>query len=234
MGRTGFRVRRPRGRTEQLAAGAVVAAVGWALTRAVVVAGQAVVRWWPALAVVAAVFAGWGLWRAVQAGRRRREQARRLARLRLTLAELDVLGDREFEYALRDLLIRDGWTARQVGRAGDQSADVIAEHTRYGRLVVQAKHTRVGGRVGSSVMYQLKGTAGPAHGAHAAVVVTNGHVTRDAKEWGRRHRIGWVDRDRLARWAQDGIPLDQLLRLPPSLRRRAGLRTATAVGEGHR
>ncbi|GHE99177.1 hypothetical protein GCM10014715_64240 [Streptomyces spiralis] len=57
------------------------------------------------------------------------------ARLRITLDEFDAVDDRQFEYALRDLLIRDGFDARQVGRAGDQGAGVIAEHSRLGRLV---------------------------------------------------------------------------------------------------
>ncbi|MEU6423301.1 restriction endonuclease [Streptomyces spiralis] len=136
------------------------------------------------------------------------------ARLRITLDECDAMDDRQFEYALRDLLIRDGFDARQVGRAGDQGAGVIAEHSRLGRLVVQAEQTTVAVRVGSHVMYQVQGTAGPLHRADIAVVVTNGYLTRDAKTWGERHRIHWVDRDRLGQWAHDGVPLHHLLRLP--------------------
>ncbi|MER7666371.1 restriction endonuclease [Streptomyces sp. NPDC096193] len=72
-----------------------------------------------------------------------------LADLRITLAEIDALDDQEFEIALRDLLIRDGWAARRVGREGDQAADVIGQNAQLGRIVVQAKHTKVGGKVGS-------------------------------------------------------------------------------------
>lgn len=99
--------------------------------------------------------------RVVTNRRENAARARRLSVLRYSLAQLDAMDDRQFEFALRDLLIRDGWSARQVGQQGDQAADVIADHPVYGRLVVQAKHTKVGAKVGSQVMYQVYGTAGP-------------------------------------------------------------------------
>jgi restriction system protein len=117
-------------------------------------------------------------------------------------------------------MIRDGCTARRVGQQGDQAADVIAQHPCQGRIVLQAKHTTVGGKVGSHVMYQVKGTAGPVHGADIGVVVTNGSLTRDAKAWGDKHRLYWVDRERLRQWAEHGTPLNDLLRLPAAARRR--------------
>ncbi|CCA59357.1 MULTISPECIES: restriction endonuclease [Streptomyces] len=168
---------------------------------------------WPLLALaglaVAAVLAGL----RVRDRLRRRADGERLARLRITLPELDTMGDQDFEYALRDLLVRDGWTARKVGGGGYQVADVIGVRPSLGRIVVQAKHTRVGGKVDSSVMYQVKGTAGPAHGADHAVVVTNGAFTRDAMAWGDRHGVRGVDRDRLHRWAHEGKTLHELLGL---------------------
>ncbi|MGW1249392.1 restriction endonuclease [Streptomyces sp. NPDC002535] len=142
---------------------------------------------------------------------RHRADSARLAHLRFTLTELDAMGDQDFEYALRDLLVRDGWSAKKVGQGGDQAADVIGVRLPLGRIVVQAKHTRVGGKVGSSVMYQVKGTAGPVHGADHAVVVTNGTFTRDAMAWGDRHSVRWVDRDRLNLWAHEGKALHELL-----------------------
>ncbi|MFF4692992.1 restriction endonuclease [Streptomyces sp. NPDC001307] len=124
----------------------------------------------------------------------------------------------------REAAVRAGFHARRVGGAGDQEADVIAEQPRLGRLVVQARHTAVAARVGSHVMYQVKGSAGPVHRADIAVVVTSGRINRDAKTWGRRHHIHWVDRDRLGQWAHDGIPLHQLLRLPDRRRHRKSTR----------
>ncbi|MGI5372701.1 restriction endonuclease [Streptomyces sp. CA-251387] len=230
--RPGLRLRAPRGRSEQLAAAAVAAAAGWGLLQAVTALGQLAARLWPVLAVLAAAGAGYGLWRIRRAGRIRRVRAQMLARLHITLDQFDAMNDRQFEQALRDVLVRDGWRARQVGRAGDQGADVIADHPALGRLVVQAKHTTTAAKVGSPVLYQLKGTAGPVHGAHLAVVITNGHLTRDAKSWGERHQIHWVDRDRLRQWAEHGTPLHELLRLTartgrrsPRARARAGQRS---------
>ncbi|MFD4953448.1 restriction endonuclease [Streptomyces sp. NPDC058451] len=222
MRRSRLKLRAPRGRGEQLAAVVVMAAAGWMLLRTAAVLGHAAACAWPLTAALAAAALGYGVWRIVRAAAARRAKTVMLARLRITLEECDAMDDRQFEYALRDLLIRDGFHARQVGRAGDQGADVIAEHRRLGRLVVQAKHTKVAARVGSHVMYQVNGTAGPVHHADIAVVVTNGHITRDAKTWGQRHHIHWVDRDRLGQWAQDGIPLHQLLRLPARRGRRKG------------
>ncbi len=214
-----LRPRSPRGRGERLAAGVVTAAVLVAAVQLSTAAFHSLVRGWPVLAAVALAC---GVWRARRAARAQRVRTAMLARLRIRLADLDAMGDKAFEFALRDLLIRDGWTARVVGRKGDQAADVIGEHERRGRIVLQAKHTRVGGKVGSPVMYQVKGTAGPVHGAHTAVVVTNAGFTRDAKAWGERHQVHWTDRDRLREWAELGTPLHHLLRLPERPRRRTG------------
>ncbi|KUM67123.1 restriction endonuclease [Streptomyces curacoi] len=226
MGGIRVRLRRPRGRREQAAAVLVAVAVTTALVKAVSAAWEAAVRGWP-VAVVLAVTALSGLaWRQLQGMRRRRARAELLAILQIPLERIDALGDAEFEDALRDLLIRDGWSARRVGQKGDQAADVIGRHAQRGRIVLQAKHTTVGGKVDSKVMYQVKGTAGPVHKADVAVVVTNGGFTRDAKAWGERHQIHWVDRERLRQWAEDGAPLHELLRLPVRRPRRAAVRRA--------
>ncbi|WP_324790440.1 restriction endonuclease [Streptomyces sp. H51] len=212
--RAGWRVRRPRGPVEVASAAVVALAALSMAARAVTVVVGALADAWPALLTLAALAVVAAVWRArrVAAGRRR-DEARRAA-LRITLAEFDAMDDRRFEHALRDLLVRDGWTARRVGGGGDQAADVIGDRAVLGRIVVQAKHTRVGGKVGSSVMYAVKGTAGPAHRADHAVVVTNGLLTRDAMTWGDRHTVCWVDREKLRRWAEDGTALHELLKLP--------------------
>lgn len=210
-------LRMPRTPAERVAAGVIVLVVAswvadglqWLTSDGLPVLVAA------AVLVAAGLGARWWLRRVEQAARRER-----LAMLRLSLDQLDAMGDRQFEFALRDLMIRDGIRARQVGRQGDQAADVIGEDPRRGRIVVQAKHTRVGGKVGSQVMYQVKGTAGPVHRADISVVVTNGSFTRDAKTWGDRHQVHWVDRDRLRIWAEHGIALHDLLRLPARPARR--------------
>nr|WSZ20526.1 restriction endonuclease [Streptomyces canus] len=219
MGRKRVRLRRPRGAAEFLSAAVVaLAALVLAVRMAAAVVG-ALKDGWPFLLILVLLAGAVGAWRIARTVRGRRRDAVRLAALRITLAEFDAMDDRQFEYALRDLLVRDGWSARRVGGSGDQAADVISDHTQRGRIVVQAKHTRVGGKVGSSVMYAVKGTAGPAHRADHAVVVTNGAFTRDAMAWGERHSVHWVDRDRLRRWAQDGTALHELLGLSARARR---------------
>lgn len=219
-------LRRPRGATEHLAAGVTALAAATLFAQAAVAGGRAAARQWPILAALAvAGLTGAAVW-WVRRSSADRARTARLADLRLTLSGIDALDDRGFEFALRDLLVRDGWTARQVGRQGDQAADVIGLHPALGRIVLQAKHTTVGAKVGSPVMYQVKGTAGPVHGADIAVVVTNGAFTRDAKAWGDRHQVRWVDRDRLRVWAEHGVALHELLRLPAPRPRRHAHRPA--------
>ncbi|WP_437112680.1 restriction endonuclease [Streptomyces hydrogenans] len=220
MARRRLAIRRPRGPVEYGAAALVFAAAASLVVRLLVWMGEALMRWWPAVVILALLGLVAGAVRVVSSRREDAARARRLSVLRFSLAELDAMDDRQFEFALRDLLIRDGWSARQVGQQGDQAADVIADHPLYGRLVVQAKHTKVGAKVGSQVMYQVNGTAGPVHRANAAAVVTNGGFTRDARQWGERHAVGWVDRERLCSWAERGVPLHQLLQLPTLARRR--------------
>jgi restriction system protein len=224
MARRRLRLRTPHGRGEQAAAAVVACAAAWLLAQLAAAAWHAALRDWPWLAALTAAAAVIGAWRVLHRVRGRRMRVRALARLRLTLAEIDAMDDQAFERALRDLLIRDGWMARRVGQRGDQAADVIGQDRQRGRIVLQAKHTKVAGKVGSAVMYQVKGTAGPVHGAQIAVVITNGSFTRDARAWGERHHVYWVDRDRLRRWAQHGTSLQDLLRLPHRPARRAAMR----------
>jgi restriction system protein len=221
MARRRLRLRRPRGTGDHVAAALVALAAATLVVQMALAAFQTMLHAWPLWVGLAAGGVGCLLWRRLRSVQTKRSRAALLAVLRITLDEIDAMSDQDFEFALRDLLIRDGWSARQVGRQGDQAADVIGHHRQYGRIVLQAKHTKVGGKVGSSVMYQVKGTAGPVHSADGAVVVTNGFFTRDAKAWGERHQVHWVDRDRLRTWADHGTPLHDLLRLPQLPARRA-------------
>ncbi|MFE7559344.1 restriction endonuclease [Kitasatospora sp. NPDC057500] len=201
------RFRRPRGPVERLAAGLVAAAA------AVAVLGvtQALLKSWVFLAAVALLtLAG-----AVRGPLPERTRAGRPASgLRLSLAEVDAMGDQDFGCALRDLLVRDGWTADRAGRQGGRAADVTGHHPRHGRIVLQAERTTVGAEVDVQVMHRAKGTAGPVHGADIAVVVTNGGLTRDAMAWGDQYGVHWIDRARLESWAAAGRPLHHLLPLP--------------------
>ncbi|MER6023610.1 restriction endonuclease, partial [Streptomyces anulatus] len=152
-----------------LAAAAVWAAVSWLVT-----------NWW-ALIVLAAVAvvgtAGWAHRRQQQrAWDRTRQQA-----LRFGLPELDALHHRDFEYAIRDLMLRDGCTdARQIGGAGDNGADVLATDPLGRTWVIQAKHRKAGDRgsaVGTPDLQRVNGTARQLYGADVVLVVTNGRFS---------------------------------------------------------
>lgn len=212
----------PASTGERVAAGVIAAAALLWLMQALAGAGRWLLASWPALITLLAVAAAGAAGSYRRRSAARRERVERLAQLRLALNDIDVMDDQAFEFALRDLMVRDGCpSARRVGQAGDQCADVIASHPRYGRVVIQAKHTTVSAKVGSHLMYQVNGTARPVHRADVAIVVTNSSLTRDAKVWGDRHGICWIDRERLQRWADHGETFGDLLHLQPAGPRRS-------------
>ncbi|MET9402420.1 restriction endonuclease [Kitasatospora sp. NPDC002965] len=200
-----------------VAVSAVTAAVRWLAT-----------HWWvpvALLAVAGAVAAAVGRVRAVAA----RERRRRLAGLRMALSGpggIDHMSPDGFEYAVRDLLARDGCRAEKVGRSNDQGVDVLADDPMGRRWAVQCKHKQdpVGGKpVGVGVLYALAGTFQRVHAAQVAVVVTNGRFSRDSVRWGAEQGVLLVDRAALARWASEGRPLwDVLPRVPAPRNGRLG------------
>ncbi|MFJ4436939.1 restriction endonuclease [Streptomyces sp. NPDC088923] len=159
--------------------------------------------------------------------RRRAERVRwervRQRALRLELGTLDALGHREFEYAVRDLLLRDGCAdARQVGGANDRGADVLATDP-YGRKwLVQCKHRRdgaAGSAVGTPDLQRVNGTARQLHGADVVLVVTNGRFSGKCPELARDLHMHLVGRELLGTWASGARPLWELLPRVPAPRR---------------
>ncbi|MFD4224700.1 restriction endonuclease [Streptomyces griseus] len=132
--------------------------------------------------------------------------------------QMDRLHHRDFEYAVRDLMIRDGCRdAIQVGGAGDNGADVKATDPYGRRWVIQCKHRRAGlagSAVGTPDLHVLNGTGRPVHHGDVIVLVTNGRFTQPAKEFAQTQRLHLVDRATLAAWAQ-GQPLWNLLHAVP-------------------
>ncbi|WP_234431002.1 MULTISPECIES: restriction endonuclease [unclassified Streptomyces] len=177
-------------------------------------------HWWiPAgcALVAAAVGAAW--WR-VRAERRRWE-AVRAAGLRMSLDELDALHHTRFEYAVRDLMYRDGCAdAVRTGGRGDNGADVKATDPHGRHWVIQCKHRAAGwdgAAIGTPDLHVLNGTARQVHGADVVVLVTNGRFSRNAAPFARSQRIHLVDRHLLARWAAGPQPLWTLLdHVPPA------------------
>ncbi|MEV5239627.1 restriction endonuclease [Streptomyces cinnamoneus] len=205
-----------------MAAAIVLGVLGLALRRLARFLQELGPYLWPVIFVTSGCAAAVYCSRLARRRAARRERARRLERLRMPLYEVDALSPGQFELAIRDLMARDGISARHVGRRGDQAADVIGRDTDGRVIVAQCKHTMFGGRVGSHVMYEVNGTATPVHGADVAVVVTNGGFTRDARSWGDRNGVHWIDRERLRAWAEEGRSLHQVLGLATPASGRTG------------
>ncbi|MBT2430400.1 restriction endonuclease [Streptomyces sp. ISL-112] len=162
-------------------------------------------------AAAAAGGAVWGHRRQQQlTGDRVRQQA-----LRYGLPQLDALHHRDFEYAIRDLMLRDGCTdARQIGGAGDNGADVLATDPLGRTWVIQAKHRNDGDRgptIGTPDLQLVNGTA-----RHTVLVVTNGRFTTHCPPLAQQLHMHLADRRTLSTWASGGRPLWELLpKIPP-------------------
>ncbi|MEU7581980.1 restriction endonuclease [Streptomyces sp. NPDC041068] len=211
-------LRRSRKQDEQVAL-LVAAVVAIGLVAAVV--QWLLVHWWVLALAALVATGGGGLW--FRQVRQRAEWARvRAQALRLGIAEIDALDHRAFEFAIRDLMRRDGCQAEQLGGAGDNACDVRAVDPAGRVWAIQCKHRRDGDRgsaVGVGVLQQVNGTARQIHGADIAVVLTNGRFSSKAIPWGREHRIHLVDRRMLGEWAAGSRPLWDLLdRIPPPRR----------------
>ncbi|MER7568350.1 restriction endonuclease [Streptomyces sp. NPDC097941] len=176
-------------------------------------------HWWLLMiAAVLAVLGGIGWWQ--QRAQRTQWERLQAQALRYGLVQLDGLSHQQFEYAVRDLMRRDGCTdAVQVGGQGDLGADVKATDPQGRRWVLQCKHRRHGERgaaVGTPELQVLNGTGRPVHRADVVVMVTNGRITQPGRVFARQQRLHLVDRQLLASWAAGSRPLWELLpALPP-------------------
>ncbi|MGW0317867.1 restriction endonuclease [Streptomyces flavidovirens] len=161
----------------------------------------------------------------------RREAARRerirVRGLRYLVEHLDGLHYTQFEYAVRDLMRRDGCEdAEQVGGGGDNGADVKATDPFGRRWVIQCKHRRAGwagSAVGTPDLQRLNGTGRQMHDGDVVVMLTNGRFSAPALDFARSQRLHLVDRHLLARWAVGSTPLWELLRAVPPPRKPTSL-----------
>lgn len=199
-----------------LGAGAMAAAVAWA------VVSWLAANWW-VLVLLAAVAAVGGAWWG-----HRHQQQRAWARvqqqaLRYALPQLDALHHRDFEYAVRDLMLRDGCTdARQIGGAGDNGADVLATDPMGRSWVIQCKHRKAGAQgsaVGTPDLQRVNGTARQLYGADVVLVVTNGRFSARCAPLAAQLHMHLADRQILAAWAGGGRPLWDLLPKIPGPRK---------------
>ncbi|MEV6477597.1 MULTISPECIES: restriction endonuclease [unclassified Streptomyces] len=211
------RSRRQQHRDNQLLLLGFGAAAGLALVWAVI--SWLLVNWWALVVLGALAAVGGTVWvhryRQQQAWDRVRQQA-----LRYGLPQLDALHHRDFEYAIRDLMLRDGCTdARQIGGAGDNGADVLATDPLGRSWVIQVKHRRDGDRgspVGTPDLQRVNGTARQLYGADVVLVVTNGRFSTRCAPLATQLHMHLADRRTLATWASGGRPLWELLpKIPP-------------------
>ncbi|MFI5617923.1 restriction endonuclease [Streptomyces sp. NPDC051567] len=220
---------RPRGRRGSLGLEKPVVVVLVAVAAFGLVTG--VTRWlaahpWvvaPGLLTAAGAGGVW-LWRRAEAARRERTRAQGL---RYAVEQLDSLHHREFEFAVRDLMRRDGCAdAEQVGGRGDNGADVKATDPYGRRWVIQCKHRKAGwagSAVGTPDLQVLNGTGRQIHGGDVLVMLTNGRFSRPAPGFAESQRLHLVDRHLLAQWAGGSRPLWELLRAVPPPRRPSSL-----------
>jgi restriction system protein len=212
--------RRPRGKQAARIEGMgalVVAVVG--LSVAVVVFRWLVAHWWVLVVLAVLAGGGWAAW-AHWRGQRARWARVKEQGLRYQLSQLDALHHGEFEYAVRDLMLRDGCAdAVQVGGRGDNGADVKATDPLGRRWVIQCKHRKAGWSgpaVGTPDLHVLNGTGRQLHGGDVIVLVTNGRFSKQCPPYAASQRLHLVDRRLLAEWAAGSRPLwDILNRLPP-------------------
>ncbi|MFJ6366436.1 restriction endonuclease [Streptomyces globisporus] len=212
--RRSSRSRRQRERDAQVTFAVVVLAVAavWALV------SWLLVNWWVLIVLGALALIGGAAWA------HRRQQQRTWARvrqqaLRYGLPELDALHHRDFEYAIRDLMLRDGCAdARQIGGAGDNGADVLATDPLGRSWVIQVKHRKDGDRgaaVGTPDLQRVNGTARQLYGADVVLVVTNGRFSTRCAPLAQQLHMHLADRRVLATWASGNRPLWELLpRIP--------------------
>ncbi|MFB6808704.1 restriction endonuclease [Streptomyces sp. NPDC056387] len=220
--------RQPRRRKNQHDEQALLAALA-----ATVVLGltAAVLRWlaehpWIVIGAILAAAGTCGAWM-----RQRGEAARwgqvRAQSLRYAVEQLDRLHHTQFEFAVRDLMRRDGCRdAQQVGGRGDNGADVKATDPYGRRWVIQCKHRKAGwsGKpVGTPDLHVLNGTGRQVHNGDVLVMLTNGRITSNAVDFANSQHLHLVDRRVLAEWAAGSRPLWELLKAVPPPRRQSPL-----------
>lgn len=140
-------------------------------------------------------------------------RAARLAQFGMTIEEIDDLDDSSFEFAVRDLMIRDGIDAERVGGKDDQGRDVFGRDGGGRMWVVQCKHTIVESNVGVNVVYVVNGTAWQFHDADEVLIVTNGGFTSSAIRCAAQAGIHLIDRRDLTLWAEERHNLLDILGL---------------------
>jgi len=126
----------------------------------------------------------------------------RLARIK-TLGDMHTLLPAEFEAFVGKLFAANGYyDVEQVGRSGDQGADLIARDVQGNRVIVQCKKYSTGKNVGGSDLQKFTGSM-VHYKAQRGVLVTTSLFTQQAKEFAKDKPILLVDGDQLVKWVQN-------------------------------
>ncbi|WP_143020383.1 restriction endonuclease [Sinosporangium album] len=159
--------------------------------------------WLPALVVVSAGIAvAFAVWRA----RRASALEHRWLLENQALERVDGLTGAQFERLTAGLLRRDGFRqVRELGRAGDGGVDLTAVGPHGERFAIQCK--RYAGAVGSPEVRNFLGALGFTFTGYTGILVTSGRLTRPAIEEARRAGLILIERELLARWLREPIPL---------------------------
>lgn len=182
-----------------------------ALAAAVVEFVQAHPGWAAAVAALLAAGLAGGLVLRVRLIEARR--ARFLA-ANARLEQVDRLTGGQFEQLVAERLRADGFRqVTQRGGSGDLGVDIVAVAPGRGRYAIQCKrYTR---KVGAPEVRNFLGALANTFAGHTGVLVTSGHLTRQARTEaaGARQPLIVVERDGLADWL-----LGRAALLPPSRR----------------
>ena len=122
---------------------------------------------------------------------------------RAGMPEIDRMSGRDFEECINVLLARKGYRVELTPYVGDWGADLVVSHDGV-RSVVQLK--RWNRAVNPRAVQEVVASKAK-YRCERAMVITNSHFTRAARELARVNRVELWDRTRLAReLLQSGIP----------------------------
>ena len=109
----------------------------------------------------------------------------------ISISDIDLMSGKTFEYYICDLLIKMGFGAEVTKLSGDQGADIIAEKDGF-KYVIQVKcyKNMVSNKAIQEVVASKK-----IYNAQKALVVTNSHFTKSAKELAEANNVLLWDRE---------------------------------------
>ncbi|GAA2209666.1 hypothetical protein GCM10009850_051250 [Nonomuraea monospora] len=134
-------------------------------------------------------------YRAIQAHRRQFLAAN------TELAKVDLMTGPQFEHLIAERMIADGFRrVRERGRSGDGGVDITAVAPGGTPYAVQCK--RYSRTVGAPDVRNFLGALANAFDGHTGVLVTSGHLTRQARTeaLNARQPLILIERDQLADW----------------------------------